>query len=183
MLSSSRSTPFLALCRVAGRQKDALAGNAVLEQRHETGEYNADHDLQQVDQPPVLPLDYELRCNQNAVYDQGQVGEIPPCPLADGVRHRYNGRCPQPGFGVQGNAQCQQDHPNQIDPEAGSMLRFHSKTLLALCACKTVKSYFCGTGLMLVIHLFRIVISTLLSCKVFIIIMHHAGNKARPGGP
>ena len=78
-----------------------------------TGEYNADHDLQQVDQPPVLPLDYELRCNQNAVYDQGQVGEIPPCPLADGVRHRYNGRCPQPGFGVQGNASASRTIPTR----------------------------------------------------------------------
>lgn len=46
------SAPFLALFRVAGRQKDALAGNGVLEQRHEPGEHNADHDLQQVNQPP-----------------------------------------------------------------------------------------------------------------------------------
>lgn len=46
------SAPFLALFRVAGRQKDALAGNGVLEQRYEPGEHNADHDLQQVNQPP-----------------------------------------------------------------------------------------------------------------------------------
>ena len=35
-----------------GQVKDALAGNGVLEQRHEPGEHNADHDLQQVNQPP-----------------------------------------------------------------------------------------------------------------------------------
>ena len=52
-LSNPHSAPFLALFRVAGRQKDALAGNGVLEQRHEPGEHNADHDLQQVNQPPV----------------------------------------------------------------------------------------------------------------------------------
>lgn len=51
-LSNPHSAPFLALFRVAGRQKDALAGNGVLEQRHEPGEHNADHDLQQVNQPP-----------------------------------------------------------------------------------------------------------------------------------
>ena len=31
------------------------------------------------------------------------------------------------------------------------IMRYCPKTLLALCACKTVKSYFCGTGIMLVI--------------------------------
>ena len=51
-LSNPHSAPFLALFRVAGRQKDALAGNGVLEQCHEPGEHNADHDLQQVNQPP-----------------------------------------------------------------------------------------------------------------------------------
>ena len=51
-LSNPHSALFLALFRVAGRQKDALAGNGVLEQRHEPGEHNADHDLQQVNQPP-----------------------------------------------------------------------------------------------------------------------------------
>ena len=51
-LSNPHSAPFLALFRVAGRQKDALAGNGVLEQRHEPGEHNADHDLQQVNQLP-----------------------------------------------------------------------------------------------------------------------------------
>lgn len=51
-LSNSHSAPFLALFRVAGRQKEALAGNGVLEQRHEPGEHNADHDLQQLNQPP-----------------------------------------------------------------------------------------------------------------------------------
>jgi hypothetical protein len=51
-LSNHHSAPFLALFRVAGRQKDALAGNGVLEQRHEPSEHNADHDLQQVNQPP-----------------------------------------------------------------------------------------------------------------------------------
>lgn len=35
-----------------GQVKDALAGNGVLEQRYEPGEHNADHDLQQVNQPP-----------------------------------------------------------------------------------------------------------------------------------
>lgn len=50
--SNPHSAPFLALFRVADRQKDALAGNGVLEQRHEPGEHNADHDLQQVNQPP-----------------------------------------------------------------------------------------------------------------------------------
>ena len=51
-LSNPHSAPFLALFRDAGRQKDALAGNGVLEQRHEPEEHNADHDLQQVNQPP-----------------------------------------------------------------------------------------------------------------------------------
>lgn len=51
-LSNPHSAPFLALFRVAGRQKDALAGNGVLEQCHEPGEHNADHDLQQFNQPP-----------------------------------------------------------------------------------------------------------------------------------
>ena len=31
------------------------------------------------------------------------------------------------------------------------IMRYCPKTLLALCACKTVTSYFCGTGIMLVI--------------------------------
>ena len=106
-LSNPHSAPFLALFRVAGRQKDALAGNGVLEQRHEPGEYNADHDLQQLNQPPD-PLDHELCCNRNVVYDQGQVGKIPSGPLADGAWYRYNGRCPQPV-----NARRQQDYPDR----------------------------------------------------------------------
>ena len=130
-LSNPHSAPFLALFRVAGRQKDALAGNGVLEQRHEPGEHHAHHDLQKIQRRAVFALNKKLRQHQHAIGDQGQVRQAPAAGQADGVGHRNDGRGPQPRLRVEDQPHGQNGHACQINAEPPDRLLFFHVSLSA----------------------------------------------------